>query len=71
VYLVNLEIEDQNIKTRQAVLKQIHLKDALALEKAKNEIDVMVTISQQYADVKLAVNSTLRFTFVTETTYWT
>ncbi|KAJ2957447.1 hypothetical protein NQZ79_g6874 [Umbelopsis isabellina] len=41
VYLVNLEIEDQNIKTRQAVLKQIHLKDALALEKAKNEIDVM------------------------------
>lgn len=47
VYLVNLEIEDQNIKTRQAVLKQIHLKDALALEKAKNEIDVMVTISQQ------------------------
>jgi hypothetical protein len=47
VYLVNLDIEDQNIKTRQAVLKQIHLKDELALDKAKNEIDVMVTISQQ------------------------
>jgi hypothetical protein len=42
VYLVTLDIDDPNIKTRQAVLKQMLVKDEATLEKFKKEIDVMV-----------------------------
>jgi hypothetical protein len=44
VYLVKLDIDDQNIKTRQAVLKQMLVKDAVTLEKFQKEIDVMVQL---------------------------
>jgi hypothetical protein len=39
---VTLDIDDPNIKTRQAVLKQMLVKDEATLEKFKKEIDVMV-----------------------------
>lgn len=42
VYLVTLDIDDQNIKTRQAVLKQMLVKDSASLEKFQKEIEVMV-----------------------------
>lgn len=39
---MTLDIDDQNIKTRQAVLKQMLVKDSASLEKFQKEIEVMV-----------------------------